>query len=86
LRIDIFLRLTGVFKTRSIAGKACRGGSVFMNGQKVRPSSTVIPTDSIRIILPSGTESCYEVLAVPESGQVSRKEREMYIRSISRCE
>jgi len=35
LRIDLFLSLTGVFKTRSVAGKACRTGHVTLNGKHV---------------------------------------------------
>jgi ribosomal 50S subunit-recycling heat shock protein len=80
MRIDIFLRLTGLLKTRSLAGKACRGGFVLLNGGTARASSTVSTGDVIDLTRPDGSTLRAEVLAVPGSARVSRKERENYVR------
>jgi ribosomal 50S subunit-recycling heat shock protein len=75
MRIDVFLRLSGLLKTRSIAGKACRGGFVILNGTAARPSSPVSPGDSIELTRPDGSLVRALVKAIPESNQVSRRER-----------
>ncbi len=75
MRIDLFLKLSGLLKTRSIAGKACKGGFVILNGGKVRSSSTVAPGDRIELTKPDGSIVTVLVNAVPEVKQVSRKER-----------
>jgi len=79
LRIDLFLSLTGVFKTRSVAGKACRAGHVTLNGRQAKPSMEVRQDDAIGTIMPDGTPIAIRVLAVPASKQVPKKDRPLYI-------
>ncbi len=48
-RLDRWLDVTCLFKTRSEAQKACRGGKVDVNGQAARPNRTVRPGDEVVI-------------------------------------
>jgi ribosomal 50S subunit-recycling heat shock protein len=75
MRIDLFLKLSGLLKTRSVAGKACRGGFVMLNGRTVRSSATVAAGDTIELTKPDGSFVTVRVEAVPGTKQVSRKER-----------
>ena len=79
MRIDLFLGLTGVFRTRSTAGKACRSGHVTLNGKRARPSMEVKPGDAISSERPDGVSLTVEVLAVPASKQVPRRDRGLYV-------
>lgn len=86
MRIDIYLKLTGVFKTRSIAGKACRSGSVSLNEKEARSSSVIKVEDIIKVAVSPHDEIAYEVLAIPATKQVSCKERPKYIRMMQDSE
>lgn len=49
MRIDKYLWHTRYFKTRNIATTACKKGQVKINGQVVKPSREVYPTDEISV-------------------------------------
>lgn len=71
-RIDLWLKHVCLFRTRSEAGNAVRGGHVKLNGSRVKPSSTVRAEDRIEITR-SDRVQIIEVVSVPER-QVPRKE------------
>jgi ribosome-associated heat shock protein Hsp15 len=48
-RVDVWLDVACLFKTRSLAQGACRGGKVEVNGQAARPSRLLRPGDELRI-------------------------------------
>ena len=48
-RVDVWLDVACLFKTRSLAQDACRGGKVEVNGQVARPSRLLHPGDELRI-------------------------------------
>ena len=49
VRIDKWLWAARFFKTRSLASKAVSGGHVHLNGQRVKPSRTVLEGDALEI-------------------------------------
>ncbi len=60
-RIDKWLWAARIFKTRSIATQACRGGRVTVNGSLAKPSHTVVQGDRIGVRKPPITY-VFEVL------------------------
>ncbi len=83
VRIDVYLKLMGIFRTRSVAGKACKAGFVSIDGQAVKSSLSVQNGDLLNIVKPDGSELTVEVLEVPTGKQVSRKDRQDYCRIVS---
>lgn len=46
-RIDVWLKLTCLFKHRTDATEACKGGHVKLNGQRVKPAAAVKEGDVV---------------------------------------
>jgi len=75
-RIDLWLKHVCVFKHRSAATEACKGGRVKLNGQRVKPAAAVHEDDVIEL-----TEPHYRkliVLAVPVKQASKEDARTMY--------
>lgn len=49
MRIDKYLWCTRYYKTRNIATEACKKGHISVNGQQVKPSREVYPTDKLTV-------------------------------------
>ncbi|KAF2519685.1 RNA-binding S4 domain-containing protein [Flavobacterium salilacus subsp. salilacus] len=49
MRIDKYLWCVRYYKTRNIATEACKKGHIAVNGQQVKPSREVFPTDKITV-------------------------------------
>jgi len=49
LRLDVWLDVACLFKTRSEAKRACEGGKVEVNGERAKPHRAVCEGDQIRI-------------------------------------
>ncbi|AXT56014.1 RNA-binding S4 domain-containing protein [Aquimarina sp. MMG015] len=49
MRVDKYLWCIRYFKTRSIATKACKEGKVRVNGDIIKPSREIYPTDKITV-------------------------------------
>lgn len=49
MRLDVWLDIACLFKTRSEAQKACRGGKVDVNGQAAKPNREIRAGDEIEI-------------------------------------
>jgi len=83
MRIDLFLRMTGVFKTRTIAAKACRNGFVTLNGAPAKTSSEIREGDVLQAVRPDGSLQTYTVLKVPVGTQIPKKDRGDYLAATS---
>ena len=54
VRLDVWLDVACLFKTRSEARRACAGGKVDVNGQSAKPNRIVREGDRLRIGRPYG--------------------------------
>lgn len=54
IRLDVWLDVACLFKTRSEAQKACKGGKVDLNGHAAKPNKNVALGDVIEITRPQG--------------------------------
>jgi ribosome-associated heat shock protein Hsp15 len=54
VRLDVWLDVACLFKTRSEAKRACEAGRVDVNGQTAKPNRIVRESDRLRIARPFG--------------------------------
>jgi ribosome-associated heat shock protein Hsp15 len=66
VRLDVWLDIACVFRTRSDAQKACRGGKVSVNGQSAKPNRHVRPGDEVEISRPFGRKQQLKIVALAE--------------------
>jgi ribosome-associated heat shock protein Hsp15 len=66
MRVDKFLWCVRYYKTRSLATKACKKGHISVNGDKVKASREVYPTDEITL-RKNQIDYKVEVLDIPKS-------------------
>jgi len=71
MRLDKFLKISGLIKRRTLSQEACRCGRIVVNGRVAKPAQAVRVGDVITLVSPVWTKRV-EVLAVPEG--TSRKE------------
>jgi ribosome-associated heat shock protein Hsp15 len=64
MRIDRWLFAARLFKARSAAGNAVRGGKVHLNGERVKPSHGIKPGDTVTFSRGTVVFECV-VAAVP---------------------
>jgi len=77
-RIDVWLKLVCLFKHRTDATEACKGGHVKLNGVRVRPAAAVKEGDLVELF--SGdTYRRVVVQGLPESNISKEVARTMYI-------
>jgi ribosome-associated heat shock protein Hsp15 len=77
-RIDLWLKLVCLFKHRTEATEACKGGHVKINGQRVKPAATVAPGDVVEFLLNTQFRRVV-VTAVPEGNVSKETARTMYV-------
>lgn len=78
MRLDVWLDVACLFKTRSEAQKACKGGKVDVNGQSAKPHREVKPGDEIEITRPLGRRQRVRVRAVLDEHIPKAQARGMY--------
>ena len=66
LRIDRWLWCARLFKSRSAAAEAVRGGHVRLNGQRVKPSHAVKIGDALQVASGNGAERDLAIAAIPK--------------------
>lgn len=77
-RLDLWLDVACLFKTRSEAQRACRGGKVDVNGQSGRPNRIVRPGDEVVITRGAGRRQTVIVRAVAEKHIAKAEARRLY--------
>jgi ribosome-associated heat shock protein Hsp15 len=78
VRLDIWLDVACLFKTRSEAQKACRGGKVDVNGQTAKPNRLLRPGDEIQIGRPFGRKQRIVVRGIADRHVAKSEARLLY--------
>ena len=78
LRLDVWLDIACLFKTRSEAQKVCKAGKVEVNGQSVKPNRLIRIGDEIAIGRPFGRKQRLKVLALAERHIARAEARQLY--------
>jgi len=73
VRLDIWLDVACLFRTRSEAQKACKAGKVDVNGQPAKPHREIKSGDEIVISRPLGRKQRLLVYAIGDT-HIARKE------------
>jgi ribosome-associated heat shock protein Hsp15 len=78
VRLDVWLDVACLFRTRSEAQKACRGGKVDVNGQSAKPHREVRPGDEVLIARPLGRRQRIIVRGLADRHVAKAQARELY--------
>ena len=78
VRLDIWLDVSCLYRTRSEAQKACQGGKVEVNGQTCKPHRQLKPGDELRISRPFGRKQTVTVLGVADRHLPKAEARLLY--------
>jgi ribosome-associated heat shock protein Hsp15 len=78
VRLDVWLDVACLFRTRSEAQKACKAGKVDVNGQPAKPNRDVKSGDEITISRPLGRTQRLIVYAVADKHVARKEARALY--------
>ncbi len=78
VRLDVWLDVACLFKTRSEARRACDGGKVEVNGQHAKPHRTLREGDRLRISRPFGRHQDIVVRALLDRHVTRTEARALY--------
>lgn len=78
VRLDIWLDVSCLFRTRSEAQKACKAGKVDVNGQPSKPHREIKSGDEIVIGRPLGRKQRLVVYAVTDTHVPRKDARALY--------
>ena len=78
VRLDVWLDVACLFRTRSEAQKACSGGKVDVNGQAAKPHRLVRTGDALVISRPMGRKQQIVVRALAERHVPKAQARQLY--------
>ena len=78
VRLDLWLDIACLFKTRSDAQRACRAGKVEVNDSGGKPHREVRPGDEIVISRPLGRHQRVRVVALAERHLPKAEARKLY--------
>lgn len=81
MRIDQFLWFSRIYKTRTIAGNACKKGHVKTNLKSLKPSSEVYSNMTMSV-KKNQTLNLYKIKDLPKS-RVGAKIVELYVQNIT---
>lgn len=78
LRLDVWLDVACLFRTRSEAQRACKGGKVDVNGQSAKPHRHIRAGDEIVISRPLGRRQTVVVRELVDRHLPKAQARELY--------
>ncbi|HWK11487.1 MAG TPA: RNA-binding S4 domain-containing protein [Vicinamibacterales bacterium] len=78
MRLDVWLDVACLCRTRSEAKRACEGGKIDVNGQRAKPNRDVKPGDEIQITHRFGRRQTVVVRGVSEQHVPKAEARLLY--------
>ena len=78
VRLDVWLDVACLYRTRSEAQRACNGGKVEVNGQRTKPHRQLRVGDRIELSRPYGRKQTLVVLALAEKHMPKADARALY--------
>jgi ribosome-associated heat shock protein Hsp15 len=78
VRLDVWLDVACVFRTRSEAQKACRAGHVDVNGQPAKPNRRTRAGDEIEITRPFGRKQRLRIVALADRHIAKADAKKLY--------
>jgi ribosome-associated heat shock protein Hsp15 len=78
MRLDLWLDVACLCRTRSEAKRACEGGKVDVNGQAAKPHREINPGDEIELTRPFGRRQKVIVRGVAEQHLPKAEARRLY--------
>jgi ribosome-associated heat shock protein Hsp15 len=78
VRLDVWLDVACIFKTRSEAQKACKGGKVDVNGQRAKSKHVVRVGDTLELKRPYGRTQRLVVKAITQRHVAKAEARQLY--------
>jgi ribosome-associated heat shock protein Hsp15 len=78
LRLDIWLDVACLFRTRSEAQNACKSGKISVNGQPVKPNRLVRAGDEIEISRPFGRKQQIVIRGLDDRHIAKAAARQLY--------
>jgi len=78
VRLDIWLDVACLYRTRSEAQKACQGGKVAVNGQTCKPHRLLRVGDELRLSRPFGRKQTLTVLGLADRHMPKADARLLY--------
>jgi ribosome-associated heat shock protein Hsp15 len=78
VRLDVWLDVSCLFKTRSEAQRACKGGKVEVNGQAGKPHRMVHAGDRIELSRPFGVKQSVVIVGLAERSIPKADARRLY--------
>ena len=78
VRLDVWLDVACLYKTRSEAQKACTGGKVELNGHSAKPHRPVHVGDELRITRTQGSRQVVVVRALADRHRPKADARALY--------
>src|SRR5256886_3276009 len=79
VRLDLWFDVACLYKTRSEAQKACRGGKVAANGQSAKPNRRLRVGDELEISRPFGRKQRIRVTGLAERHVAKADARRLYV-------
>jgi ribosome-associated heat shock protein Hsp15 len=78
VRLDIWLDVACIFRTRSEAQKACRNGKIDVNGQPAKPNRRLRTGDELELRRPLGRTQKLKVRALADRHVAKADARRLY--------
>jgi ribosome-associated heat shock protein Hsp15 len=78
VRLDVWLDVACLYRTRSEAQRACQGGKVEVNGQSCKPHRLVRVADQIQLSRPFGRKQTITVTGLAERHLPKAQARLLY--------